>query len=50
MGAEFSKLQGVLTFAQEILLADNLEGLKTLPTTSAPKTQEKSEVELQCVH
>jgi hypothetical protein len=33
MGAGFSKFQGVLRFALQILTADSLKGLKTQPTT-----------------
>jgi hypothetical protein len=41
MGNDFSKFQGMLRFALQILPADNLKGFKTQPTTkSAPKTQE----------
>jgi hypothetical protein len=42
MGASFSKLQGVLRHALQILPADNIKGLKTQPslTSAAREFQE----------
>jgi hypothetical protein len=51
-GTDFSKFQGVLKFALQILLADNLKGLKTQPTTKSrhQETQGTNGMELQSVH
>jgi hypothetical protein len=47
MGADFSKFQGVLRFALQILPAENLKGFKMQPTTeAAPRTQGMNGVEL----
>jgi predicted GIY-YIG superfamily endonuclease len=51
MGADFTKFQGVLRFALQILPADNLKGFKMQPTTKSWHQKHKEQtVELQDVH
>jgi hypothetical protein len=45
MGFDFSKFQGVLRFALQILPADNLKGFKTQPTTKSQHQKHKEWME-----